>query len=460
LILTHTHAACGVFAKETRSATNRVEIRTIDSLVVHIATAYHKSLGLPPDPSVWAREAGNEGFQQLGESVARFLAQNPMVSMALAERYPLVIADEHQDARGEQHDIIMGLHRAGSRVRVFADPMQRIYVRTKRAIAADQSRWEALKSEGVFAELEYPHRWTSGSMELGSWVLAARQILKERGQIDLFGKMPKGLSVLFADNVAPTHTSFRLSDSDRKPVDAVIRSAARMLVLSGQNESVRALRAFWNRQFPIWEGHTREPLGILVLALASNSGDAPAIAEAVIVFLEAVSVRFTRSSHGNRFATEISEGCAKQTTGKPAYIQELARYIRNDPTHFGAAKCLKRLVELVENKIAGFDDIVFDLRNELRDALRLEDFTHPEEGFSEINRKRTFARPTPPAKAISTIHKAKGLECDHSMIIPCDAHHFSNTTYARCKLYVALSRAKQSMTLVLSKSKPSPLFKL
>src|SRR3954462_6017547 len=58
LILTHTHAACSVFAKETRATGSRVEIRTIDSLIVQIATAYHRQLGLPADPSVWARRAG------------------------------------------------------------------------------------------------------------------------------------------------------------------------------------------------------------------------------------------------------------------------------------------------------------------------------------------------------------------------------------------------------------------
>lgn len=30
--------------------------------------------------------------------------------------------------------------------------------------------------------------------------------------------------------------------------------------------------------------------------------------------------------------------------------------------------------------------------------------------------------------------------------------------YARCKLYVALSRAKRSLTLVVSQNNPSPLF--
>ena len=38
LILTHTHAACSVFAERTRGGAG-VEIRTIDSLITHIATA-------------------------------------------------------------------------------------------------------------------------------------------------------------------------------------------------------------------------------------------------------------------------------------------------------------------------------------------------------------------------------------------------------------------------------------
>ena len=33
LILTHTHAACSVFAERTRGSSNRIEIRTIDSLI-------------------------------------------------------------------------------------------------------------------------------------------------------------------------------------------------------------------------------------------------------------------------------------------------------------------------------------------------------------------------------------------------------------------------------------------
>jgi DNA helicase-2/ATP-dependent DNA helicase PcrA len=66
----------------------------------------------------------------------------------------------------------------------------------------------------------------------------------------------------------------------------------------------------------------------------------------------------------------------------------------------------------------------------------------------------------PPKRVISTIHKAKGLECENAIVMACDKTHFSSTDYARCKLYVALSRAQQSLTLVVSRSHPTPLFRV
>ena len=66
--------------------------------------------------------------------------------------------------------------------------------------------------------------------------------------------------------------------------------------------------------------------------------------------------------------------------------------------------------------------------------------------------------PSCPRRPISTIHKAKGLEFEHVMLLPCDAANFSNTRAARAKLYVALSRATSNMLLVVSPGQPSPLF--
>src|SRR3546814_981972 len=71
LILTHTNAACDVFAARTRGLNRRVEIRTIDGLITEIACAYHKALGLPADVGAWARREGGNGYSTAAQKVAK-----------------------------------------------------------------------------------------------------------------------------------------------------------------------------------------------------------------------------------------------------------------------------------------------------------------------------------------------------------------------------------------------------
>jgi len=460
LILTHTHAACGVFAKATAGKHRQVEIRTIDSLIVQIAAAYHRSLDLPPDPYDWARKTG-EGIPGLASRVAALLEHRPMIGEALANRYPIVIGDEHQDSSAEQDAVVMSLHKAGAILRIFGDPMQRIYGGANRAAAAaDRARWEQLKANGAFMELETPHRWRDGSVELGHWVLEARKALGDGKSIDLTGRLPAGLQVIVANNLARTRTGYQLSTADRRPIDQFVNSREDLLVLTGQNETVNSLAAFWSRRLPIWEGHTRDALEDLIDTINAHVGDARLVSQAAVAFLGNVAVGFSPSSHGDRLVREVANGCSGPAHGKPALLQELGCYILNEPNHVGVAKCLVRLDELICDRVAGFEGIKIDHRRECRDAIRLKDFADPVVGLAEINRRRSFARPMPPARAISTIHKAKGLECDNAIVLPCDQQTFSSSEYARCKLYVAMSRAKRSLTLVLSSNNPSPLLQL
>jgi DNA helicase-2/ATP-dependent DNA helicase PcrA len=62
LILTHTNAACDVFAEQARGFASRVEIRTIDNFISRIATVYHSALGLPSEVTVWATQQGDDGM--------------------------------------------------------------------------------------------------------------------------------------------------------------------------------------------------------------------------------------------------------------------------------------------------------------------------------------------------------------------------------------------------------------
>jgi DNA helicase-2/ATP-dependent DNA helicase PcrA len=77
-----------------------------------------------------------------------------------------VICDEHQDSNADQHAIAMSLHGNGARLRVFADPMQKIFKE------ANPYSWDGLVgSADRVDKLDYPHRWTEGCPELGKWTL-------------------------------------------------------------------------------------------------------------------------------------------------------------------------------------------------------------------------------------------------------------------------------------------------
>ena len=460
LILAHTHAACDVFASRTRATAGRVDIRTIDSLIGQVATAYHLSLGLPKDTGAWAR-IQKDGYAELACKVAHLLRASPMIARSVVQRYPILICDEHQDASADQHAIAMACHQAGAKVRIFGDPMQRIYGgKSNSAIEADKERWESLKqSADVFGELDQPHRWLKGSAALGHWILRARAALLGGGTVDLSGNLPPEVSVIIAENQSPRFGGYGVADDEGKPIYSLVKDANSLLILSAHNKTVRALRAFFGRRLPIWEGHVRDHLAGLVATTREHKGDAVTIANAVLAFLDEVTTGFTPSSYGKPILTEVSAGCVAKRKGKPAVLQELGRIILDQPDHRGAAKAIRRLSELIANDPA-FKVVKLDYHREFWDAVRIGQFDDPDEGFAEISRRRSYTRPSPPTKAISTVHKAKGLERSDVLLMPCDARHFSNTAAARCSLYVAMSRAMRSLTFVVSRRTPSPLIAL
>jgi DNA helicase-2/ATP-dependent DNA helicase PcrA len=461
LILTHTHAACSVFAERTRKAGARVEIKTIDALIAQIALAYHKPLELPRDLTAWAWRDGGEGFEIMAAKVAGFLRHQPMVARALTRRYPVIVCDEHQDSSVDQHSVVMTLLSAGATVRIFGDPMQRLYgAKADKAAREDRARWDALKTSGANGKLISPHRWEDGCPRLGRWVIQARENLERGVPIDLANDLPPSVRVLEGNNTSPKRTGYQLSMEQRAPIDKVLRTNSQLMILASQNELVTALRAFWWRSVPIWEGHTREALVSLVQTIRDGQGNAEALAHGVVSFMSSIAAGFSATSHGDRLIQEVRAGATRPTTGKPANIQAVARCLLNNPTHVGVSDALSKISSLVEEGAAGFDTVKIDHRSELRDAMRIGQFTGPDEGFAEVSRMRSYSHISPPQKVLSSIHKAKGLECDHAMLMACDKAQFTSTLYAKSKMYVALSRAKKSLTLVVPASNPSPLFKL
>lgn len=456
LIVTHTHAACSVFADRTKGNSARVDIRTIDSVIGHIASAYHAGLGIPADTAAWVRQ-NKDGYAKLAAKTATLLGRYPMIAHALARRHPVVICDEHQDSSGDQHAVIMALLAQGARVRIFADPMQAIFSDKTMEGGCPPWEWEDLKASAQSCDqLDYPHRWTKGCPQLGNWTLRARQILKEGGAIDLRSNVPPSVAIVFAENQAQRPGEYHLASDDRKPVDAFEKSQESLLLLTRHNRAGRSFRGLFNRRIPLWEGHTRPGLERLANALISCEGDRCALAAATVTFMQDVGKGFTPSGFGNRFADEVRDGCTKPCKGKPAALQQLARCLVEEPNHRGVANMLRRLSTL-RTEDAAFAGIELDHHREFWDAVRLGGCESVDAGLAEITNRRTYARPKPPTKAISTIHKAKGLECGAVILMPCDGKTFPDTSEARCLLYVALSRAMSNLLIVVSRENPSPL---
>ena len=245
LILTHTHAACSVFAERTRQTKARVEIRTIDSLIGEVATTYHAGLGLPPDIAAWVRGREN-GHAELASTVAALLKRHPMIGAAVARRHPVVICDEHQDSSGDQHSVVTAVHQHGSALRVFADPMQRIFDERTPDGAFSPCDWDVLKGQAdMLAELDTPHRWTDGSPDLGRWTLTARRALRDGGAVDLrSGRRPESVEVVFAENRSQRHLAYQLSRDDRRPVDQFEQRYESLLILTRHNPTAMSLRSF------------------------------------------------------------------------------------------------------------------------------------------------------------------------------------------------------------------------
>lgn len=459
LVLTHTHAACSVIAERTRAHHGTVDIRTLDSLINMIATAYRLSINLPDDISAWAR---THGYEQLATKVANLLRSNPMIAKHLARLFPIIICDEHQDSNEAQDEIVRTLSMQGAHLRIFGDPMQIIPGGRGQddEAAASLARWNAMKDQSAFGELVTPHRWRDTNPELGEWILNIREKLKCGEPIDLNSRLPRGVNVKFAENGSLTPGSYRLAPENQRDLNVVLNENKQMLLVASTNPTIQSLRGTFRPRFPIWEGHTRKHLEKFIATLDENTSNMDAKVSAFVVCLKCLLVGFTRSKYTERLCREIGEPSNNPRGKIPPELKVMAELIRECPNHVGFARAAAHLKELIIQNVGGFTDLKIDYRREFDDLIKLSGYEDPLKGFAEISQRRSRTYPKPPRKALSTIHKSKGLEAEFVVVFACDDSHFPDKNVKRNLLYVALSRATESVSIVVSRNNQSPLVEI
>ncbi len=456
LVLTHTHAACSVIAERTQEYHDKIDIRTLDSLTNQVATAYRLSLELPEDVPAWARQYG---YEILATKVSNLLRSNPIIAKHLAKSFPIIICDEHQDSNEAQDQIVQLLAKQGSMLRVFGDPMQIIPGgKGQNAVAmAALARWDALKDESEFGELETPHRWRITNPDLGEWILRARESLRNGQPIDLTERLPRGINVRFAENGSPIPTNYQLTPENWRDLNALLNEDKQMLLVAGSNATTQSLRGSFRPRFPIWEGHTRNYLEKFIGALKEEEGNLTTKASAFVECLKSLLVGFSSNRYGNRLIQEIRTPSNNPRGQIPPQLKIMAGFIRAEQNHIGFSKAAEHLKGLIIRNVDGFSELNIDYQRELDDLIKLKGYDDPSTGFAEISKRRSRSYPKPPRKALSTVHKSKGLEAEHVFVFACDRGHFPETQVKRNLLYVALSRATESVTIIASRENQSPL---
>jgi DNA helicase-2/ATP-dependent DNA helicase PcrA len=460
LVLTHTHAACSVVAERTFAIRDRAEVRTLDGFIHEIACAYRIALNLPEDVTKWVR-AQRDGHGKLAEKVAELLLLNPMICRALAKRYPVIICDEHQDTNTHQERIVLAIAQHGSFLRIFGDPMQVIPGgHGQDAVVADVlARWERLKNEAAFGELEVPHRWKDSNPLLGDWILDARHRLKDGNAIDLSAPIPVGIDLLQADNNAYPGQSYRLSPAggDWRAVNGVVNRDTSMLCVAGQSGTIDGLRSTFRNRLPIWEGHTRNDLEAFVDNVVDPGATLGAKAQQYVQLLKKMLSGFG-TQYSDRFIQELQNPSANPRGQIPPQMRTMASNILEAPNHKGFSTATEHLRQLIEGGNRPFTDIRIDYPRELNDLIQLGRFEQADVGLAEIMQRRSRAHPKPPRKCLSTVHKSKGLEAHTVVVFACDGLHFPDRPAKRNLLYVALSRATHNLALVMSNQEPCVLF--
>ena len=458
LVLTKTHAACSVVAKETRQINRQVEIRTIDGLIFDIAKAYRIPLGLPDDVSLYVQKS-SDGWRKLAGLVAQLLHANPMVTEVLAKKFPVIICDEHQDSDRDQERVVLAISSAGSYLRIFGDPMQIIPAGRGQddVVAEVLTRWEALKKDSDYGELEVPHRWKQTDPQLGHWILEARAALKDGQSFGVPESLPSGLEFHCVEKASNPGASYRINPKDCWAVlGNKLNSPEGMMCVAAENRTVLALRSSLSGRLPIWEGHTRSHLENLVRKISDPSLSVVEKTNCFIYFLKEVLVGFTKQESVKLLA-EVEKPSEKPRGKLPPEMKAMAIRIRENPDHRGFANAALHLRGLIQSGDKPFEKMKFVLRREFNDLINLREFEDASLGLSEISSRWSRMYPSPPDKCLSTVHKAKGLQSHTVVVFACDGEHFADRPAKRNLLYVALSRATNNLVLVTSNSDPCPL---
>lgn len=427
-------------------------------LLEQLIPAFHVHGNLPPEVIERAaavvieqNQAGLVAFGDLSYHFWQLLERFPVLQRAAHAAYPMVIADEHQDASALQDAVVRRLSAVG-RLVLFADDMQLIHGWR----GADEGRLERHRAEAdEVIELRTNHRWAE-EREMGQWLLHVRARLRgAAGPVD--GIRPETVEITtYPPGPHRVRGAFpHIAGAVSRAFAAGCHSVA---VLCPWNLHVGQLRDYLTRRhmFPRQPGGTED-----------------------FEFARDVQLRLQAAADGGssaKLALHVLESLAPQLAA--GVRRQLGERIHRDGPRIERAGPLPRaLLEAMRPLWQHERGIFFSVVTELVDALhgagyhipRVEAFnairqaardrSDPVAAYQRALAASSFASSAqaPHGLLVMTVHQAKGKEFDGVLVTYVDREAFRDDFDGRRLLYVAMTRARRRLTLLIPQDRPSEL---
>ena len=406
------------------------------------------------DAVIREQRKGRLVFDDLGALFWSLLNVFPSVDQTYRNRYPVVIADEHQDASALQDAVVRRL--ALRRLVVFADDMQLIH--EFRGASQDRLDNHSDEADEVLT-LHTPHRW-HGAGRYCEWLVAFRRALQGGG-------VPVTLPSRMGIQRARAQHGF----NGMKPVvrGAVARAfrdrLSSVAVLARRNQEASELRSYLSKNglFPRQVGtqdfeEARHDIEQLPLLRQPRSIAAQCLhrLQALVPTIDAKVANQIRARLGDDEVNLTRAG----TRALPILRALKTIYDDGPRGYFPALLAALQSLEDAGHHLPR-TEAVRALRLTVNSTSDRDTFERLLESYSQA--VLTSAQLTPRIDRglfVMTAHQAKGKEFDAVVLADATGRYWRDDPESRRLFYVAVTRATKSLTIVAPDAGASPLVDL
>lgn len=432
LVLTHTHAGVQSLAKRFKKlkvSSSRYHLDTIASWSLRLANSY-------PSITKFSKSYpdADKDWKNILTGVITLLAMPFMRSVILAS-YSGVIVDEYQDCTHSQHSLIKVLATILP-CRLLGDPLQGIFDLNAQDLLVN---WEQDIPEN-FLRINHehtPYRWKNKNTELGEWLLTVRNNLEANQSIDLRN--------------APAQWK-RSVDNERirqKNLQTSLNKKGTTIVIHPSNVNTNACHVIARHMSGILQ--SIEPMEAKDLFVWAKKLDNLSGGQRVVTLIEFAS----------KCCTQISELDTIKDKFAQSDTPNFSRFSKHIEIAVALSKVANRkdfvgyvdILEMITNTVPNSYNYRLDLWNSMLQAFKFHEtgnYTSLHEAAWHARQRQRIMGRKEYQRVIARTLLIKGLEYDHAILL--DAHLFD-----RKNLYVALTRASQSLTIISDRPILNPI---